>query len=72
VEVDFVIDTVSHSLPVEVKYKKEVRTSDMRGIKKFLELYRGGERGYVINLGEIDTASAIQKKDCFTLGDIVF
>ncbi len=41
----------------------------MRGIKNFLELYHG-EKGYVINLGEIDTEGAIQKKDCFTLGDI--
>lgn len=47
-------DDISNYLPIEVKYKKEVRASDTRGIKKFLELYRAErerESWYVINLG---------------------
>jgi hypothetical protein len=48
-EVDFVINKVSSQIPVEVKYKKRLKKSDLAGIRTFYKDYKPSE-GYLVNL----------------------
>ena len=50
-EVDFVLEK-EKPVPIEVKYKKEIRNSDLRGLKKFKEEH--GEDGIVITKDRMD------------------
>ncbi len=50
-EVDFILDK-EKPVPIEVKYKEEIRTSDLRGLKKFKEEH--GEGGIVITKDRMD------------------
>ena len=65
-EVDVVLDKVSKIIPIEIKYKRKLKESDARGLKKFMKEY-GTLTGYLVNLGEIDEERDIKKIDCFNL-----
>ncbi len=50
-EVDFVVEK-EKPVPIEVKYKEDIRTSDLKGLKKFKEKH--GEGGIVITKDRMD------------------
>ena len=50
-EVDFVLEK-EKPVPIEVKYKEDIRTSDLKGLKKFKEKH--GEGGIVITKDKMD------------------
>ncbi len=50
-EVDFVIDTGSEIIPIEVKYTKLAKPEITRSFRSFLEKYKP-QRAFVIHLGE--------------------
>ena len=64
-EVDIILDRVSEIIPIEIKYKKILKESDARGLKKFMKEYKT-PAGYLVSLGEIDKKSQIKKIDCFS------
>lgn len=49
-EVDFIID---EKLPLEIKFKRNLKASDLKGIKKFESIYN--EKGIIINLSKQDS-----------------
>lgn len=52
-EVDCVIDMGGKAIPIEIKFSKNVRESDLGGLKSFLNSYPGVAKvGYVITIGE--------------------
>jgi predicted AAA+ superfamily ATPase len=51
-EVDCVIDTGNHVVPIEIKAARRVRVSDVAGLVRFLGEYRSVARqGYVVTMG---------------------
>ena len=50
-EVDFVIDTGSQTIPVEVKYRKIKNSAVSRSFRNFLEAYTP-QKGFIAHLGE--------------------
>jgi hypothetical protein len=49
-EVDMVIDKIHKQIPVEIKFKRILKSDDFTGIKAFLREYQG--KGYLVNIGE--------------------
>ena len=49
-EVDIVIDRVSRQIPVEVKYRNNLKSGDFSGLNIFQDEYTVG-RGYIVNTG---------------------
>ncbi len=54
-EVDLILEENSTLIPIEVKFKQNLKSDDFRGIKSFFGDYPKVKKGYIINLG-------IQKK----------
>lgn len=50
-EVDVVIDFISKQIPIEIKFKEELKSDDFVGIKSFLKEYPKTKKAYLINLG---------------------
>ena len=48
-EVDFIIDD-NLIIPIEVKFKKELNSSDFKGLKKFIEEYSKTKNSFLVNL----------------------
>jgi len=65
-EVDVILDRVSEIIPIEIKYKRKLKESDARGLKKFMKEYKI-PTGYLVNAGEINKEQDIKKIDCFNL-----
>lgn len=55
---------MSEIVPIEVKYKRKLKESDTRDLKKFIKKY-GILTGYLVNMGEIDKGWDIKKATCF-------
>lgn len=51
-EVDFVIEKSGKLIPIEVKFKKDIKTSDFSGLNQFLEDYKNIDNAYLINLSK--------------------
>ncbi|MBI4690282.1 MAG: ATP-binding protein [Nitrospirae bacterium] len=52
-EVDCIIDTGTELIPVEIKAGERVMTSELRGIKSFMDSYKKAVHGFVITNGRI-------------------
>jgi predicted AAA+ superfamily ATPase len=50
-EVDVVLDTGGKIQPVEIKYKKRLKSSDFSGLEKFRAAYPDSAPGILVNLG---------------------
>lgn len=50
-EVDLVLEKGPGISPVEIKYKKQLRTSDVKGLRKFREAYPETTDFFLVNLG---------------------
>ena len=50
-EVDIIIDKNFIQIPVEIKFKQNLKSEDFQGIKAFLKDYPKTKKGYLINLG---------------------
>ena len=52
-EVDCVLDMGEEVIPIEIKASARVSLSEIKGLKSFLDDYKGlARRGYVITMGE--------------------
>ena len=49
-EVDFIIDNIHKQIPVEVKFKSNLKQNDFYGLKAFLMQYPDTEKSFLINL----------------------
>jgi len=65
-EVDVILDRVSSLIPLELKYKNNIRKRDIQSLKTFMQRYQV-ERGYIVNLGEVGVIDNIYKKNPFNL-----
>ena len=50
-EVDIIIDKNFIQIPIEIKFKQNLKSEDFQGIKAFLKDYPKTKKGYLINLG---------------------
>lgn len=64
-EVDIIIDRVSEIIPIEVKYKTNIKRSDLRSIKMFMEKHEIN-KGYLVNMGEINDDEKLKNIDCLS------
>lgn len=55
-EVDFILEQQSKIIPIEVKFKKEIKTSDFTGTNAFINTYKQTKKTFLVNLN-------IQKKE---------
>ena len=51
-EVDFVIEKNGILIPMEIKFKKDLKTSDFSGLNIFLRNYKKAKKAYLINLNQ--------------------
>ncbi|MFT4343582.1 MAG: ATP-binding protein [Candidatus Woesearchaeota archaeon] len=58
-EVDFVLEHSDELIPIEIKYKKELKASDFSGLKNFLKNYKKIKRAYLVNLDEKEKINKI-------------
>ena len=49
-EVDFVIEKNGEVIPVEIKFKEELKSSDFSGLNNFFNSYKNTKKGFLINL----------------------
>ena len=59
-EVDIIINDNGLPLPIEVKYKKTLKSEDFRGLDKFLKTYPKTIRAYLINLAQQKKQKRVQ------------
>jgi predicted AAA+ superfamily ATPase len=50
-EIDLIIDQETHQVPIEIKFKKNLKSDDYRGIKAIMKEYKKIRKTYLINLG---------------------
>lgn len=51
-EVDFILEKEGHIIPLEIKFKEELKSNDFSGLKSFLESYKQVKKAFLINLGQ--------------------
>lgn len=51
-EVDFLIEKNGLLIPIEVKFKEDLRASDLSGLNLFLKSYKKSEKAYLISLAK--------------------
>ena len=66
-EVDIIINDNGLPLPIEVKYKKTLKSEDFRGLDKFLKTYPKTIRAYLINLAQQKKQKRVQLLLPYTL-----
>ncbi|MFH1209814.1 MAG: ATP-binding protein [archaeon] len=49
-EVDFIIDNISLQIPLEVKFKQNIKSDDFNGLDAFMKEYPKTKKKYLINL----------------------
>ncbi|OGJ49193.1 hypothetical protein A2335_00410, partial [Candidatus Peregrinibacteria bacterium RIFOXYB2_FULL_32_7] len=65
-EVDIILDRISELIAIECKYKENLKSNDLCGLKNFVNQY-DVKKAYLINLGEMARGEKINKIDCFNL-----
>jgi predicted AAA+ superfamily ATPase len=58
-EVDIVLDFISAQIPIEIKYKENLKSDDFLGLKAFCNLYPEAHAPFLINPDRQK-----QKKEC--------
>jgi len=49
-EVDLILSGSGKTIPVEIKFKKKINHTDLKGLKKYRQLYSFAHQAYLINL----------------------
>jgi predicted AAA+ superfamily ATPase len=49
-EVDIILDFVSKQIPIEIKYKENLKKDDFLGLKTFCDMYPEAHTPFLINL----------------------
>jgi predicted AAA+ superfamily ATPase len=50
-EVDIILDYISKQIPIEIKYKENLKHEDFIGLKAFCDMYQETHAPFLINLG---------------------
>jgi len=51
-EIDLILDRQGKQTPVEIKYKRKITRSDLKGIKKYTSYYPGASSSFLVNLAD--------------------
>lgn len=63
-EVDIVVKTDTGLIPVEVKFRKEIRHAELKGLFRFMEIF-GVDTGYVISREDLKIEHVSEKKTIY-------
>ena len=58
-EVDIIIDNISYQIPIEVKFKSNLKNEDFSGINTYLKEYPKTKKTYLVNLSAQKTIKKI-------------
>lgn len=66
-EVDLVLDDKSGIKPVEIKYKKQLKPSDLKGLRRYMTEYPDCQTPLIVNLGSNRLKKGLQNVSPFEL-----
>jgi len=69
-EVDIIIDKNFIQIPIEIKFKQNLKSEDFQGIKAFLKDYPKTKKGYLINLGSQKKSKKLNLIFPYSIGKI--
>jgi len=70
-EVDILIDTLQTQIPIEIKFKKNLKTDDLTSLYAFFKEYPKIKEGYLINLNQQKKVKDINFKLPFKVSNIL-